>query len=447
MALILPQEFETSMKLRLGLDFQPFIQSLETASPVSIRYNPHKKSEQAGERIPWSTWGHYLSERPVFTLDPGFHAGAYYVQEASSMLLEQALVQTLDLTKSLNVLDLCAAPGGKSTLLLSLISPRSLLISNEVIRNRTSVLSENIQKWGHDNVIITSNDPGDFQRLPGFFDLVVIDAPCSGEGLFRKDPGATKEWSPRNVEMCSLRQRRIVNDAWACLKPGGILIYSTCTYNEAENMDNAAWIRDTHGAESLSLSMKEDWGIEEIMKNHCTGYQCFPHHVRGEGFFLSVLRKTSGEHRTQKSKNTLKYPSANQIKDMAPWILTADSSFFFQHHETIRMLPSAKQEEFQVLLNNLHVVIGGTAVLELSKNKFIPDHALALSIRLNKNQFPVIKIDIEQALAYLRKETLRLDSHPFGFALIEYNGLGLGWVNVLQNRINNLYPATWRIRM
>lgn len=447
MALLLPQEFETYMKVRLGSEFQDFQVALEENPPTSIRYNPNKASAPTGDQVPWSQWGRYLSERPVFTLDPSFHAGAYYVQEASSMFLEQAVRQTVDLTKPLTVLDLCAAPGGKSTHALSLLSKESLLISNEVIRSRASILSENIQKWGHDNVIVTNNDPEDFQRMPDFFDLIIIDAPCSGEGLFRKEPEAMNQWSPKNMELCSLRQRRILNDIWLCLKPGGVLIYSTCTYNENENIDNVAWIRSTYEADSLPLSLKKEWGIEEIEKERCVGYQCFPHHVKGEGFFLSVLRKASGIPRPHKSKDTLKYPNRTQTKDISSWILDPDSQCLFQHHETVRMIPLGKREEFQVALNNLHVVIAGTAILEITKNKFVPDHALALSIKLQKDNFPHIQVSREQALAYLRKETLNIASQPLGFALIEYEGLGLGWVNVLQNRINNLYPATWRIRM
>ena len=191
-----PPLFEEKMRPQLLTDWEAFLASHQVSPPVSIRINPKKSKAIHVARIPWTEYGYYLDARPSFTLDPSFHAGSYYVQDASSMFLEQAVKQSLDLSQPLRVLDLCAAPGGKSTHLLSLISPGALLIANEVIGTRATILSENIQKWGHANVIVTHNDPEDFQRLPGYFDAIVVDAPCSGEGLFRKDPEAMNEWSP-----------------------------------------------------------------------------------------------------------------------------------------------------------------------------------------------------------------------------------------------------------
>ena len=225
------------MRHQLGPDYSDFHNSLDRPAPVSVRHNPGKINNFFGDPVPWCLHGRYLQERPVFTLDPKLHAGAYYVQEASSMFVEQAVRQSTDLSKSLNVLDLCAAPGGKSTHLLSLLSKDSLLISNEVIRSRASILSENIQKWGHDNVIVTHSDPSNFGRMPGFFDLILLDAPCSGEGLFRKEPEAMREWSLPNVDHCSVRQKRILSDVWPALRPGGILCFLfryRCTSNKLE---------------------------------------------------------------------------------------------------------------------------------------------------------------------------------------------------------------------
>ena len=214
----LPKEFEHALRGKLGDSFTHFLNCLEEPSPTSIRLNPNKPFTLEGESVGWCKWGRYLEQRPVFTLDPALHAGAYYVQEASSRFLEQAIVQTVAVSKPIRVLDLCAAPGGKSTHLLSLLHPESVLVSNEVIRSRASILAENIQKWGHSNVVVTNNDPEDFSKLPGFFDVIVVDAPCSGEGLFRKDPHAMEEWSPANVELCAKRQRRILEDVWPALK-------------------------------------------------------------------------------------------------------------------------------------------------------------------------------------------------------------------------------------
>ena len=435
------------MMVRLGPRFSDFQQSLQEVPPVSVRDNPKKTTVTSVPDVPWSKFGRYLPERPVFTLDPRLHGGAYYVQEASSMFLEQAIKQSVDLSKPLNVLDLCAAPGGKSTHALSLISTESLLIANEVIRSRAVILSENIQKWGYDNVLVTSSDPSDFQRLPDFFDLIIVDAPCSGEGLFRKEPEAMKEWSSKNVEMCALRQRRVLSDVWPSLKPGGVLVYSTCTYNEKENIENLEWLETQQGLEFISLSTDKGWGVDTIRKNNSVGYQLFPHRVKGEGFFLSVIRKNDGSFRTTKAKDTLKYPSRNQASEFSVWVTQPESRCFFLHHQTVRMIPEGKKTELQLALNRLNVLQAGTAILEIMKNKFVPDHALALSIHIQKENFNHIVLDKDQALEYLRKNPLQIESEKLGFALIEFEGIGIGWLNVIQNRNNNLYPASWRIRM
>src|SRR6266850_2410765 len=272
-----PPLFEEKIRPQLSGDWEAFLASHQISPPVSIRINPKKSTAIHPPRIPWTDYGYYLNARPSFTLDPAFHTGAYYVQDASSMFLEQAVKQSLTLSKSLRVLDLCAAPGGKSTHLLSLIGPGSLLVANEVIGSRATTLSENIQKWGHANAIVTNNDPHDFQRLPGYFDAVVVDAPCSGEGLFRKDPEAMNEWSPGAVDLCSQRQRRILHDIWPSLKQNGILVYCTCTYNEKENEDNLRWLQQQKGLESIELVISPSWGIQKTMKGNIAGYRFYPH--------------------------------------------------------------------------------------------------------------------------------------------------------------------------
>ncbi len=447
MALHLPAEFENYMKTRLGPDFNNFHASLEQTPPVSIRYNPAKSGQQSGEAVGWCNAGRYLPERPSFTLDPRLHAGIYYVQEASSMFLEQGIIQSINLKKPLNVLDLCAAPGGKSTHMLSLLSRESLLISNEVIRSRASILSENLQKWGHENTIVTNNDPSDFQNLPDFFDLIVVDAPCSGEGLFRKEPEAMNEWSSKNAELCTLRQRRILNDVWPSLKPGGILIYSTCTYNEKENIENLGWCKTQHELDFIKLEIKKEWSIEEIEKENAIGYQLFPHKVRGEGFFMGVMRKKGNPTSSLRAKDTLNYPSKVQIKELSQWMKSPETQSFFLHNRTVRILPVNKFTELQIALNRLNVLTAGTAVAEIMRNKYVPDHGFSLSIQLRKENFNCISLDKDQALEYLRKNNFVMDLSQPGFSMVEFEGLPLGWVNILPNRFNNLYPATWRIRM
>ena len=444
----LPKEFEERMRAELGSGFNYFLESLQISSPVSIRLNPDKATSIEGEPIPWTKFGRYLTERPIFTLDPALHAGAYYVQEASSMLLEQALIQSADLTKPLRVLDLCAAPGGKSTHILSLLNSESLLVSNEVIRSRSSILSENIQKWGHSNVVVTCNDPEDFKRLEGFFDVIVIDAPCSGEGLFRKDPNAMAEWSTDTVQLCTQRQRRILSDVVPALKEDGILIYSTCTFNEQENENNLNWIAQEEEFNFLPLTLNPQWGVKTILKGNAIGYRCFPHQVKGEGFFISVMRKkTSAKQIRMKSKSRFTFASKKIIEQLQDWIIPSVQFDFIQQENLLITIPIALKEDVQFLQGQLHIVTKGTAMAEVKHDKLIPEHSFALSINLNEDHFQKINLNLDQALQFLRKESFMLNDQRKGFALVKYQENSLGWVNLLGNRLNNLYPTAWRIRM
>ncbi len=445
----LPIDFSVRMQHQLGDTFVAFEEALQQPSPVSIRYNPYKQiNNKLGEQIAWTSEGRYLPERPSFTLDPTFHGGAYYVQEASSLFLEQAVKQSIDLTQPLRALDLCAAPGGKSTHLLSLLNKESLLIANEVIRSRASILSENIQKWGYCNVLVTNNDPHNFQQLEGYFDLIVLDAPCSGEGLFRKDKNAMEEWSVNNVELCAQRQQRIIADVWPALKEGGVMIYSTCTYNEKENETNLAWLQSQHGCEFIQLSLDADWGIEEVKKERVIGYRFYPHKVKGEGFFLSAVRKTEASAKARiKSKPHLTIAPAKLKDQLQAWVHKADDKQFILLDELICMIPKSMFTEIEFLTHHLGSVLKGTAIATRKHEKLIPEHSLALSIELNQENFKSIELDLNQALTYLRKENLLVGEGERGFCLMTYQGIALGWVNLLGNRLNNLYPSGWRILM
>src|SRR5436190_23182745 len=260
---MLPEKLLASLEGIKGFNKEAFEKVHSSGEQItSIRINPFKSSAEKlihdsrltiHENIPWCEHGYYLKERPSFTFDPLFHAGCYYVQEASSMFLEQALKQTVDLSKPLRVLDLCAAPGGKSTHIQSLISPGSLLVSNEVIKSRCNILKDNIIKWGCNNVVVTNNDPKDFARLENYFDVIVVDAPCSGSGLFRRDEEAIGEWSENNVQLCSQRQQRIIADVWPALKKEGILIYSTCSYSKDEDENIIKWMDATFNIQYSTL--------------------------------------------------------------------------------------------------------------------------------------------------------------------------------------------------
>jgi NOL1/NOP2/fmu family ribosome biogenesis protein len=363
------------------------------------------------------------------------------------MFLEQAIRQTTNHNGALNVLDLCAAPGGKSTHLLSLISKESLLVSNEVIRSRAPILEENIQKWGNLNSVVTNNDPKDLQRLGSFFDLIVVDAPCSGEGLFRKDPDAMNEWSNDNVLLCANRQRRILKDIWPTLKRDGILIYSTCTYNENENEEILQWLDDTDDIEFIRLTLDPRWGVAEFSKENVYGYRLFPHRVTGEGFFISVMRKLSGDDIRLKSKKQFATPPKKTSDELRSWLRHPDNKLLILRNDDVSALPVNKATEIEHLTNNLHVISSGTPIATRKHEKLIPNHALALSQEVNVENFNTIDLTGSEALRYLRKETIEREGLEKGFALIQFKGLNIGWVNVLDTRINNLYPAEWRIRM
>lgn len=445
--LTLPQDFEVQMQDLLGNEYANYKQSLSLPAGTSIRINPHKPVTLQGEPVPWSTCGYYLPDRPVFTLDPLFHAGAYYVQEASSMFLEQVIRQTGLTEKPLRVLDLCAAPGGKSTHLLSLLHPDSVLIANETIRGRTTPLAENITKWGHANVLVTHNDPKNFNALKGFFDVIVVDAPCSGEGLFRKDHTARTEWSMNHVQLCSRRQQRIIDDVWPALKQNGILIYCTCTHNRTENEEVVERLIKDLVAEPAEIKLQKSWNIEEST-GITPGYRFYPHRVKGEGFFLAAVRKSAVQNEIRvKPKSHLTLLKKEQRNEIGDWLQNHDRYSFFQQKNVIRAIPTERTNEIEFLTQHLTVLQAGTALATASLDKLVPEHAAALSIHLNRLSFPCIELSLQQTLTYLRKESISVDSTHKGFALVTYKTIPLGWVNILANRVNNLYPSAWRIRM
>jgi 16S rRNA C967 or C1407 C5-methylase (RsmB/RsmF family)/NOL1/NOP2/fmu family ribosome biogenesis protein len=448
MSVNFPQAFEARMQRSLRTEWPAFADAHRSEPPVSIRLNPRKQTaHMTGSAVPWVSHALYLAQRPVFTLDPAFHAGAYYVQEASSMLLEQVIRQCVNDITPLRVLDVCAAPGGKSTHLLSLLPDSSLLVSNEVIRSRTGMLTENIQKWGCSNVVVTQNDPQDFNRLTGCFDVIVVDAPCSGEGLFRKDAAAMQEWSEQNVLLCSQRQQRILESVWPALREGGLLIYSTCTYNDVEDEQVVKWLL-TLGGKSKKIALDPAWGVTEVGDKDSFGYRCLPHRVQGEGFFISVIQKTAAQPAARiKMRQRITTPPKKLINGLALWLTDAARFEFLMHQDLIMAIPALHLDFVNFLSERLNLVLRGTAIATPTHNKLVPHHALALSVDRNPDTFVQVALTNEQALNYLRKEPLNLPVTEKGFALVTYQGLSLGWINALDNRINNLYPAGWRIRM
>ncbi|MDD4516236.1 rRNA cytosine-C5-methyltransferase [Massilibacteroides sp.] len=443
----LPVDFVIRTRTLLGDDYDHFEKALATDTPVSIRLNRRKELSIPvfGEQIPWCDMGYYLPERLTFTFDPLFHAGGYYVQEASSMFLEQAIRTYVK--EPVRCLDLCAAPGGKSTHLLDLLPEDSLLISNEVIRNRSLILAENVTKWGAPNVIISNEDPEKIGQLTHYFDVIVTDVPCSGEGMFRKDEDSRDEWSIANVQLCASRQRRIIHDIWDALKPGGILVYSTCTYNTEENESNIQHIAEDLGAEVLPLSYPDEWNITGALEGNSPVHRFFPHQTKGEGFFLAVLRKEEGDCNTVKIKKAKDRKKESIPAEFLRWLKQPENFFLNNHNGTIEAFPIIYKEDYTLLTEKLKIISAGLRLGESKGKDLIPHPALALSSVLDKNRFNQTEISWEDAIRYLRKEAISLDPNSEkGYHLITYQKLPIGFVKQLGHRSNNLYPSEWRIR-
>ncbi|MBC7949271.1 MAG: Fmu (Sun) domain protein [Chitinophagaceae bacterium] len=445
----LPPSLIDSIKDAPGFDKGAFERIHASEEQVTaIRNNPLKTAElpMPGSQILWTRHGYYLDTRPSFTFDPLFHAGCYYVQEPSSMFLEQALNQTVDLTQPLKILDLSAAPGGKSTHIQSLISTESMLVSNEVIRARANILKDNIIKWGAGNVVVTCNDPKDFARLEGFFDVIVVDAPCSGSGLFRREPEAIDEWSLNNVALCSQRQQRILFDAWPALKEGGIVIYSTCSYSVEENERIMDWMLKELGVESLPLKVDHAWGITTTTStNGAIGYRFWPDKLKGEGFFIACFRKTgyTEELRKQKIRSGLERLTKREMEVIKKWVRDSDDQYF-RHENTNYAWPTNHADDFHLLLSNNRVVYSGVRIGELMRDKLVPDHALSMS-SLVSDSIGRVEVSYEQAIRYLQRKELDIETPSKGWQLVIYKSHALGWINVLPNRINNYYPKELRI--
>lgn len=452
MSQLLPGAFITSLENLPGFNTHTFNQvHLSGEQVVSIRLNQKKISIGKTQlpvqgKVDWSDHGYYLSERPSFTADPLFHAGAYYVQEASSMFLEEVMKQKCDLSRSLRILDLCASPGGKSTLIQSLITTDSLLVSNELIKTRINSLIENITKSGAPNVIVCNNDPSDFKSLPSFFDVIVVDAPCSGSGLFRKDPEAVREWSLQNVKHCSLRQKRILTGILPALKPGGILIYSTCSFSECENEAISDWLIINHSLASSPIIVKKEWKVIESITAHGIGYRFYPDKVKGEGFFIAAFSKLPGpDTRSLKiKKNKIQTLNPNELNILKPFINPCLSLRFIKWKDVILAFPTGIVNDLPLLQENLYLKKAGIRVGSIIRNELIPSHELAVSTILNID-LPFIEVDRSTALQFLRRNDLNISTSMKGWVLIKYNDLTLGWIKIIPGRINNYYPKEWRI--
>ena len=471
----LPEKFVERVLRDLGeTEGRALCAALDAEPPVSIRLNPAKpRAADAGGarpfggpeadtpvnpavlagadgRVPWCKDGYYLAERPQFTLDSDFHAGAYYVQEAASQFVGY-LLQGVE-TAGKRILDLCAAPGGKTTLYASLAGPDGLVVANEIDRRRAQVLADNVRKWGTGNVAVTTCEARQLGDFEAWFDVVAVDAPCSGEGMFRKDHGARAEWSEGNVKLCAARQDEILREAWRALKPGGTLIYSTCTFNRDEDEGSLermlAWAGD-EVSETDDIDVDAAWGIVCGCVGTFRTFRFYPHKSRGEGFFAAVARKAfdaGGRSRTPKARRTVFAPvDKASSSELRRWVREPDRMCFVAVADTCYAYYVAQAEAVKVLAEALPVIYSGVAMGQLFKGRLRPDPALAFFCGLDRGAAPAAELDEEQALRFLRRQDV--DAEPFaeGIGLVCARGRALGFAKRIGNRVNNMYPNSLRI--
>lgn len=454
MALPLPEALLQSLQYTKGFERDAFVDAHNRAIAItSVRYNPDKLKFYTGilpkDKISWNPYGYYLSERPSFTKDPLFHGGLYYVQEAGSQFLWEVLSQTVDKNSLVKVLDLCAAPGGKTTL-LSAYFTNGLIVANEVIKSRVNILTENATKWGIENIVVTNNDPQHFSKLKNYFDVIVVDAPCSGSGLFRKDNDAIAEWSEENVLLCSRRQQRILADVYPALKQNGLLIYATCSYSPEEDEQVLDWLLNNHALKNIPLQVNAEWNIVETSsdKHDAKGYKFYPDKTRSEGFFIAAFRKEDGAefvdnyYSNHSKKNA--FTSKKDSTETYNWIDLQKEIQLLKHEETILAIKENWSNDIALLQQHLYLKKAGITIGQIKNKGLVPAHHLAVSSIFAAN-IPFVQLDKAQSLQYLKRKDFELESDIKGWALAQYEGINLGWMKLLPNRMNNYYPNEWRI--
>lgn len=436
-----PNTFIQKMQTLLPNEADDFFNSQQSAPPISLRLNPLKSTPQLfkdAAKVDWCNLGRYLNDRPLFTYDPHFHAGAYYVQEAGSMLIEKLLLPFFRENKNLLVLDLCAAPGGKSTHLLSMMNEEGILVSNELIPTRNKILRQNIAKWGFSNCIVTQNKAEDISKSKIQFDLIVVDAPCSGEGLFRKDEHAISEWSLDQVNVCSSRQTKILDAILPTLKPGGLLLYSTCTYEASENDSQIERMIQEHGMQVLTSVPPH--GITTTKH----GWQAFPHKVKSEGFYCCLLQKPGERKETSFSSQKITSKKSNTL-DLSSWN-TMDNFFNYStHQDFIYANTKGVQEITQLLSSSCYIRMSGILMGEIKGKDFVPSAELSLSNTIH-SEIPFVQLNLDESIQYLCGDPIHSGSENNGWHLVKYENSILGWAKKIASRWNNYYPKEWRIQ-
>lgn len=434
---VFPTQFVNQMQEMLGNEANQLFEAIQTEPLISISINSNKIPPATyNNPVPWNQQGFYLSTRPEFSKDPYWHAGNYYVQEPSSQFVSYISNLLLKNFENPLVLDLCAAPGGKSLLLLSQMKNKGLLISNEVIRTRVGILKENILKFGATNCIVTNSDPEAFEKGGAVFDMILIDAPCSGEGLFRRQPQSMQQWNLDLVKLCAARQQRILKSAWKALAPGGFLIYSTCTYNKTENEDNVDFLFDELGALPVEIETNSEWNIQQS-NSKTASFRFWPHKLKGEGYFLSVVQKpgvkVETDYRTKQN-----YFKADWLKEPMTSFITKNK----KHH----FLVESQWADFAQYLNKFAEVYSTGLEVTTKGNETIPAPESVFSSAIDTSFFKRMELDLPSALKYLNGQALALPTEQKGFALMYYENAMLGMANLLGNRVNNLFPKEWRLR-
>ena len=439
----LHDEFIAQLRELLPEEWEALVDAITTSEPsVAVRVNGARGVgvPDGLRRVPWCDQGFYLDGRPSFTFDPDWHAGRYYVQDASSMFIAHVISHFVH--EPVRYLDLCAAPGGKTTAAIQALPPRSLTVANEIVPPRARVLADNVIRWGSPRCVVTSNAPAHLGRLVSFFDVIAADVPCSGEGMMRKDDEAVAQWSPALVEQCAQRQREILADVWPALRPGGLFIYSTCTYNRQENEQMADFIVRELGATSLEVPVDPSWNIHVAIGSEAHCYRFMPHRVDGEGLFMAVFRK-DGDGLRQDIR--MKGKTSKKIDETAKnWLAGPDQFMIDQQGDLLIAVPQDIHREVAALRASLTVLHAGVELATVMGRKTVPHHALALSTARADGAFPVCEVDYPAALRYLRGESIPVEG-PRGYVLIAHQGAVLGFANNLGNRANNLYPKSQRI--
>lgn len=455
------------LKSRTGGNLlEHLIDSLENDDPaVAVRFNSRKTDATPSRCVPWCRCGAYIDDlRPRFTFDPLLHQGIYYVQDPSSMILKtivENLLPELPADQQLVYIDACAAPGGKTTAAIDALPDGSLVIANEFDRRRAEILCENIIKWAYPNVVISQGDTAKFAKLGEIADIVAADVPCSGEGMMRKDETAISQWSPQLVDQCASLQRSIIDNMWKALRPGGFFIYSTCTFNHAEDEDNLAYIIEELGGIPCDMRNCPDLNISKIGGEIDSPYPAMrfiPGQIEGEGLFIAVVRKpldderpisrpiTSNLSAKGKTKNHQKSKTADTATIAAKWISEPDCYDVITDGDTLYAIPTQWRALIDDIRRKLNVIYVGTEIATLKGRDIIPSQALALS-PIAAHSFPCVDVDYPTAINYLSRQAITLpDGTPKGIVLLSYRSSPLGFVKNLGNRANNLYPQAWAIR-